>query len=147
MKPSFIVMRFALEFVTFFEKKTVRFFIVGLFGAIVEVLLFSGLVRVGFGILFGNFVAFHCAFALCFYLHYHYTYQRPYGGTRNVFNGFFKYAILMYAQLTVGSILILILSEKFDLMVEIAKVVQIGVVTPVGYAVQRLVIFRQREES
>jgi putative flippase GtrA len=147
MKPSLIVMRVAPEFATFFERKTARFFIVGVFGAIVEVLLFSGLVRVGFGILFGNFVAFHCAFALCFYLHYRYTYQRPYGGTRNVSNGFFQYAILMYAQLAVGSILILILVEKFDFIVEVAKVVQIGVVTPVGYAVQRLVIFRRREQS
>ena len=147
MKPNVIVIRIATEFASFFKIKTVRFIFVGILGAIVEVILFSGLVRIGFGILFGNFVAFHCAFALCFYLHYHHTYERPYGGIRNVFNGFFKYAILMYAQLTVGSILIFILVEKFDLMVEIAKVVQIGVVTPVGYAVQRLVIFRRREES
>lgn len=120
-----------------------RFLLVGVFGAIVELLIFSGLVRAGLGILYGNIVAFHCAFTICFFLHYYYTHQRPYKGTRSVTGGFVKYAGLMYAQLIFGTVLLFLLIDKFGWMVELAKIFQIGTVTPVSYAFQKLVIFRR----
>ena len=128
--------------ISFINQKTVRFILVGAIGAIVELVLFSGFVRVGLGILYSNFIAFHCAFALCFFLHYHYTYQRPYEGTRRIFGGFVQYAALMYVQLIIGSILLWFLIEKFYWIAEIAKIVQIGIVTPLSYIIQKLVIFK-----
>lgn len=125
---------------------TGRFILVGVLGAIIELLLFSGFVRAGLSVLYSNFIAFHCAFALCFFLHYHYTHQKPYEGFLSVAGGFAKYTGLMYVQLIVGSLLLWFLIDKLSWMAEFAKIVQIGVVTPVSYVVQKLVIF-QRETS
>lgn len=132
--------------IVFLNQTTARFILVGAIGAIVELLLFSGFVRVGLGILYSNFIAFHCAFALCFFLHYHYTYQKPYKGTRRVLSGFVQYAVLMYVQLIIGSILLWFLIDKLHWIAEIAKIVQIGIVTPLSYIIQKLFIFRWRKE-
>ena len=126
---------------------TLRFILVGVIGAIVELILFSGLVRTGRSILYSNVIAFHCAFALCYLLHYYYTHRKPYEGTQRVVGGFAKYAGLMYVQLLVGSLLLWFLIDKLSWMAEISKIVQIGVVTPVSYAVQKLVIFRVRSAN
>jgi putative flippase GtrA len=128
-----------------FNQTKVRFILVGLIGAIVEVILFSGFVRVDVRMVYSNFIAFHCAFFLCFFLHYHYTHQKPYYGKRKLVGSFFKYTALMYAQLILGSLLLWFLIEKLEWMVEISKIVQIGIVTPISYAVQKLIIFRLRE--
>jgi putative flippase GtrA len=133
--------------IAIFDQITVRFVLVGVIGAIVELVLFSGFVRAGIGILYSNFIAYHCAFFLCFFLHYHYTHQKPYEGKLKVAGGFIKYTGLMYAQLIVGSLLLWFLIDKLEWMVEISKVVQIGIVTPVSYAIQKLVIFRLRESK
>ena len=125
---------------------TGRFVLVGILGAIIELILFSGLVRAGLEILYSNFIAFHFAFALCFFLHYHYTHQKPYEGAHRIAGGFIKYAGLMYAQFIVGSLLLWFLIDKLGWIAEIAKIVQIGAVTPVSYIIQKLVVF-QREKS
>jgi putative flippase GtrA len=132
--------------IPFFNKTTIRFFLVGIIGAIFEIVLFSGSVRVGLGILYSNFIAFNCAFALCFFLHYYYTYQRPYEGIRRIFSGFVQYVALMYVQLIIGSILLWFLIEKLYWMAEIAKIIQIGLVIPLSYIIQKLIIFRWRRE-
>lgn len=121
---------------------TLRFILVGSVGAVVELTLFSGLIRVNLGIMTSNFIAFHCAFATCFFLHYYYTYKKPYSGKHKIASGFFKYAALMYAQLIVGTLLLWLLINKLGWMPEVAKVVQIGIVTPASYVVQKLIIFR-----
>lgn len=126
---------------------TVRFAMVGIIGAIVELTLFAELARIWDKVMMINFIAFHCAFAICFFLHYNYTYQRPYEGTRRIFGGFVQYAALMYVQLIIGSILRWFLIEKLYWMAEIAKFVQIGIVTPLSYFIQKLVIFRWRNEN
>jgi putative flippase GtrA len=131
--------------IAIFNNTTVRFVLVGVIGAIVELVLFSGFVRAGTGMIYSNFIAFHCAFFACFFLHYQYTYQKPYEGKHKVAGGFIKYTGLMYAQFIVGSLLLWILIDKLEWTVEISKVVQIGIVTPVSYAVQKLVIFRLRK--
>lgn len=128
--------------VTIFNQTTVRFILVGVLGAVVELILFSGLARAGLGIIYSNFIAFHCAFTLCFFLHYHYTYQRPYEGIQRILGGFTQYAALMYAQLIIGSIVLWLLIDKLCWIPEIAKVVQLGAVTPMSYLIQKLVIFR-----
>lgn len=125
-----------------FNQTTIRFFLVGALGAVVELLFFSGLTRAGLGIIYSNFIAFHCAFTLCFFLHYLYTYQKPYEGTQKIFGGFTQYAALMYAQLAIGSIVLWLLVDKLFWIPEIAKVVQIGAVTPMSYIIQKLIIFR-----
>jgi putative flippase GtrA len=128
------------------KRKLGRFILVGVVGAIVEIGFFSGLIQVGIGLILSNLIAFHFAFALCFYLHYHYTHQKPYEGTRKVFGGFVKYAGLMYAQLIVGTLLLWFFIDKLGWIPEVAKTAQIGIVTPASYIIQKLIIFRRRVE-
>ncbi|MEO6147405.1 MAG: GtrA family protein [Sulfuriferula sp.] len=126
-----------------FRNTTVRFILVGAIGAIVELIVFLELVKVQHGIVFSNIVAFHIAFALCYFLHYYYTHQIPFVGKRNVISGFLKYAGLMYVQLFLGSLLLWLLINKLMWAPYVAKIIQIGAVTPIGYVIQKLVIFRR----
>lgn len=125
------------------EGKKIRFVIVGLLGAIIELILFSELVRTGLGVASSNFLAFHCAFLICFFLHYYYTHQKRYAGVHIIAGGLIKYAALMYVQLFVGTILLWILIDKYGWVAEFAKITQIGVVTPVSYVVQKYFIFNE----
>lgn len=127
----------------FFVNSTVRYFFVGAIGAIVEIFLFMVFIRAGGQIVYSNIIAFHCAFALCYFLHYYYTHQKPYEGARNVISGFLKYAGLMYTQLFAGSILLWFLINNLGWQPGVSKILQIGVVTPIGYIVQKLLIFRR----
>jgi putative flippase GtrA len=131
--------------ITIFNQTTIRFFGVGVVGAILELVLFSVLVRAGTGMIYSNFIAFHCAFFLCFFLHYRYTYQKPYEGNSNVIGGFIKYTGLMYAQLILSSLLLWFLINKLEWKTEISKFVQIGLVTPVSYAIQKMAIFQVKK--
>lgn len=125
------------------EGKKVRFVVVGLVGAIIELILFSELIRTGLGVAPGNFMAFHCAFLICFFLHYYYTHQKRYAGVHIIAEGLIKYAGLMYVQLFVGTILLWILIDQYGWVAEFAKITQIGVVTPVSYVVQKYFIFNE----
>lgn len=125
-------------------KTTARFVFVGVIGATVELTMFSCLISIDGKVMLSNIIAFHCAFAICFILHYYYTHKKPYVGKYKIAIGFFKYSGLMYAQLMVGTLLLWLLINKLGWMPEVAKVAQIGIVTPVSYAVQKLVIFRMR---
>ena len=126
-----------------FREKRVRFIIVGVIGATVELILFSKFMSSDLGVSISNFLAFHFAFVLCFFLHYLYTHQKPYVGTRMIINGLIKYTGLMYAQLFVGTILLWVLIDKFGWVAEYAKFMQICVVTPISYVIQRHAIFRK----
>jgi len=119
---------------------------VGIFGAVVELTVFSIFVNLSVNVIYTNIISFHSAFVICFFLHYYYTYQKPYVGIYKVAGGFLKYFGLMYAQLIIGTLLIWLLIYKFELMPEVAKIIQIGIVTPVSYAVQKLSIFRTIRE-
>jgi putative flippase GtrA len=141
-KPSLDSLNMISTKIAVFNQATVRFVLVGVIGAIVELVLFSGFVRAGTGIMYSNFIAFHCAFFMCFFLHHKYTFQKTYQGKHKVAGDFIKYTGLMYAQFILGSLLLWFLIDKLEWMLEISKVVQIGIVTPVSYAVQKLVIFR-----
>jgi putative flippase GtrA len=125
------------------ENSTVRFVLVGVLGAVVELFLFSGAIWIGLGIVFSNFFAFHCAFIFCYTLHYFYTHKKPFVGRKNILNGFFKYAVLMYGQLFVGSLLLLLLINDFNWMPGLAKIFQICLVTPLGFLIQKLIIFKR----
>jgi putative flippase GtrA len=131
----------------FFRSATLRFISVGIFGAILELMLFSTLMNVGLGILSSNFIAFHCAFILCFFLHYYYTHHKPYVGKRMIAGAFFQYTFLMYMQLVIGTFLLWLLIDKLAWVAEIAKVVQIGIVTPLSYVVQKRIVFRAKRTS
>lgn len=123
--------------------KKVRFIVVGIIGAIIELILFSELVRAGLGVASSNFLAFHSAFLFCFFLHYYYTHQKRYAGAHAIAEGLIKYVALMYVQLFVGTILLWILIDKYGWVLEFAKITQIGVVTPVNYVVQKYLIFNE----
>lgn len=128
---------------TFSLTTTTRYVFVGVIGAICELALFSGLVRIGLGVLNSNFLAFHGAFILCFFLHHHYTYQRLFTSIRPLTRDFLKFAGLMYAQLIIGTLLVWFLIDQLSWVTEVAKVIQIVIVTPISYVVQRVFVFRQ----
>ena len=128
------------------EGRKLRFVVVGLIGATIEIILFSVLVRAGLGVSFSNFLAFHCAFLICFFLHYYFTHQKRYNGMHVIVGGLLKYAGLMYVQLLVGTVLLWLLIEKYGWVAEFAKIAQIGVVTPVSYLVQKYFIFSENKK-
>jgi putative flippase GtrA len=123
--------------------RVVRFVLVGVFGAFVELGLFSVLLAAKIGVVLSNVVAFHVAFALCFALHYVYTHQYPFSGWRIFLRGFVRYAALMYGQLAFGTILLWLLIDKTGLVGEVAKLVQIAIGTPLGYLIQKNLIFQR----
>lgn len=124
--------------------KIVRFLLVGIFGAIIELGLFSVLFDAGLGVVPANVVAFHVAFATCFFLHFIYTHSFSISDRRFFIRGFMKYAALMYGQLGFGTLLLWLLIDKVGCIAEIAKLLQIAIVTPFGYLIQKLLIFRRQ---
>lgn len=125
--------------------RVVRFVLVGVFGATVELGLFSVLLAAQLGIVVANIVAFHIAFALCFALHFFYTHRYSFSERHFFLRGFVSYATLMYGQLAFGTLLLWLLIDKAGLAGELAKLLQIAVVTPVGYLIQKTLIFQKPE--
>jgi putative flippase GtrA len=126
---------------------TIRFILVGGAGALIEIGLFSLFLRNGIGMVASNILAFHIAFAICYFLHLHFTYRQPFARKRDIAAGFVKYAFLMYCQLAVGTLLLWLMIRQLDWIPELSKVIQIGIVTPVSFIVQKLVIFRARKNK
>ena len=126
---------------------TMRYILVGVLGAIIETALFAYLFRLGFGIAASNVVAFHVAFITCYFLHYYYTHSKPFEGNSALVNGLGKYTVLMYGHLIIGSVLLWLLIQKFGLNVDLAKIVQVGIVTPGSYVVQKTAIFRSSRRT
>ena len=133
-----MVRRFALDNVVF------RYVLVGLFGALLEVILFTIMFNSSFSVIVSNVIAFHIAFICCYFLHYYFTHKKPYEGGINVVNGFLMYMVLMYSQLIVGTMLLFILIEKVGVLPMLAKVSQILIVTPIGFFIQKKLIFKKR---
>lgn len=124
--------------------KAARYVLVGGgIGAIVEFLLFVALTRLGGGLQASNLVAFHGAFLLCYVLHYHYTYERPYAGTRSISAGLAKYAALVYFQLLLGALLLWFFIERLLRRPDASKFVQMALVMPASYFIQKALIFRR----
>ena len=119
-----------------------RYIFVGVLGAIVEMTLFAFLFRLDVGIVISNIAAFHVAFIMCYFFHYYYTHRKPFEGKSALANGLVKYTILMYGQLIIGSILLWILIKKFGLDADFSKIIQICIVTPGSYMIQKSAIFR-----
>ena len=122
----------------------IRFLIVGFIGALIELILFSTLLKTHLTISISNFLSFHISFVICFLLHYLYTYQKSYVITRIAFSSLIKYTGLMYVQLFLGTILLWMLIDKFGWRAEYAKFMQMCILTPISYIVQRYLIFRDK---
>jgi putative flippase GtrA len=122
-------------------KTTLRFFLVGIIGAIVEFLLFSYLIKSDCDVMLSNLIAFHFAFITCFLLHYSYTYTKPYSKKRKLANYFIKYVVLMYSQLIIGSLLIWFLINRIGRLPEFAKFSQMIIIIPISFFVQKNRIF------
>lgn len=120
-----------------------RFISVGITGAIVELGLFSFMLASGIDLVIANVVAFHVAFTICFALHFIYTHRYSLSDRQFFARGFLGYAALMYAQLGVGTLLLWLLITKGGCIGEVAKVLQIGVIMPISYLIQKIVIFRR----
>jgi putative flippase GtrA len=123
-----------------------KFILVGITGAAIEIIVFSAMIRFQAGTLISNVVAFHLAFVTCFFLHHHFTYCQPTNRTRDALKAFFQYALLMYWQLVLGTALLWLLIDRLHWVPEISKVIQIAVVTPMSYLVQRVIIFKKRKD-
>jgi len=125
------------------DKKILRYQIVGAIGACFELALFSIFASVQFGILWSNFAAFHFAFILCFILHYFYTHENLIFKSDRFLCAFIKYVVLMYTLFFFGTILLWLFIERIGINVELAKFLQIGIITPFGYLFQKYLIFKK----
>ena len=114
---------------------------VGLFGAFIEWYAFLLLTTVVKSILIANIIAFHLAFLTCFFLHHFFTYKLPYSGLYNLIKGLSKFGFLMYAQLFVGSIFLFLMIKYAPFSMAVSKVLQIGLLVPVSYMIQKKFIF------
>lgn len=123
-----------------------RYVFVGVVGALIELGIFSILVKLHTGIVLSNVVAFHCAFALCYFLHFTYTHEHPLSETKFFARGFMKYAALMYTQLAFGTWMLWVLINQMHWIDEIAKMTQIVAVTPLSYVIQKTFIFRKSKK-
>jgi putative flippase GtrA len=122
--------------------KTVRFIFVGGVGAVLETSIFILMFDRGVQLYLSNIIAFHIAFFVCYFLHLNYTHSKPFSTRNAVLAGFVKYSLLMYFQLFIGTALLSALIESLGINPLIAKLFQIGIVTPLGYLVQSIYIFR-----
>jgi putative flippase GtrA len=121
----------------------IRYILVGIFGFIIEFGLFSFFMRMNISISKSNFLAFNTALFICFVLHFSYTYQYTISDRKFFFRGFTKFLALMYVQLAFGTVLLWFLIDKIGLLGDLAKLLQIAVVTPLGYLVQKNLIFQE----
>jgi putative flippase GtrA len=122
-------------------KTTLRFFLVGIIGAIVEFSLFSYLIKSDNKVMLSNLIAFHVAFITCFFLHYSYTYMKLFSKKHKLANYFIKYVVLMYSQLLIGSLLIWFLINRIGWLPEVAKISQMILIMPISFFVQKIGIF------
>ncbi|MBD3648765.1 MAG: GtrA family protein [Pseudomonadales bacterium] len=130
-------------FALFLDQTTFKYLIVGIIGAIIELSVFSLMIRYGIGLVISNILAFHLAFLACYFLHYEYTHGRPFEGIFELSNGLIKYATLMYSQLVVGTALLWILIEELSIGPDLSKLLQLALITPISYLIQRKFIFRR----
>jgi putative flippase GtrA len=121
--------------------QAVRYLLVGVLGLIIELLLFSLFYRLGLGIILGNLLSFQIALTVCFMLHYRYTYRVLHKSFRDALNYYFKYTSLMYIQALIGTVLLYGFIEFLLLQPELAKIIQIAIVTPISYIYQKTKIF------
>lgn len=124
------------------DRKPVRYVLVGGVGAVIETVLFSGFIALGLNLVGSNFLAFHFAFVTCYFLHRRYTHGQPPAGRRKLALGLTKYAAVMYGQLSVGYYLLWIFMTKAGLPPGISKLLQIALVTPAAYFLQKKMVFR-----
>lgn len=122
-------------------RTTLRFFLVGIIGAFIELHLFSYLIKIEYEVMLSNIVAFHCAFITCFFLHYFYTHMKTFIEKRKLANKFIKYVILMYSQLLIGSFLLWFLINEIGWLPEVAKLAQVIFIIPISYFIQKTKIF------
>ena len=119
-----------------------RYLVVGLIGLFVEVALFTIFLSMQLGILKSNFLAFHLAFGSCFILHYFYTNKNSSFDLGSFSVGLIKYATLMYILFLFGTLQLWLFIEKTGLNGGVAKVLQLGINTPIAYWVQKNIIFK-----
>ncbi len=106
-------------------------------GALIEVALFELFFNIKLAIYISNFLAFNMAFIACYFMHHNYTHKKPFEGAREKIGGFIKYATLMYAQYAVGTCILVLMINYLEINTLISKVVQIAIVVPIGYIVQK----------
>lgn len=122
----------------------VRFILVGIVGASIEVVVYLALLQIGFFYLICNFVGYHLAIITTFFLHRTYTFSLSDAPRKHLFQRFYKYILLMYMQLAIGSFLLLIFVELLLLDELISKFVQMLAVIPASYLAQKIFIFSEK---
>ena len=122
----------------------VRFILVGIVGASIEIVAYLTLLNVGFFYLICNLVGYHLAIVSTFFLQGVYTFPLSNTLEKHLFLRFCKYVLFMYVQLAIGSVLLLICVELLMFDEWISKFIQMLVVVPVSYLGQKIFIFSEK---
>ena len=120
----------------------IKFVLIGCIGASIELFAYAILVKLGIFYFICNLIGYHIAIISTFYLHNFYTFS----GTKALQSAFIlrfvKYISLMYAQLLMGSGLLILFIEYFVLGELVSKIIQMLIVVPTSYFFQKLMIFK-----
>lgn len=120
----------------------VRYFFVGIFGAILEFFIFQKLINCKYSILISNLFSFHSSVIACYLLHFYVTHG---ASKRNgIISKFFRYITLMYVQFIFGSVILWGFINYIEFGVEVSKLMQIALVTPISYLIQKFFIFTRK---
>lgn len=128
----------------YIASRKIRFLLVGGIGALIEVALFELFFSIKLTIYLSNFLAFNIAFLTCYIMHHNYTHKKPFEGARAKIEGFIKYATLMYAQYAVGTDILVLMINYLEINTLISKVMQIAIVVPIGYIIQKKIFKSKR---
>jgi|GEM_PF-3011045 len=137
-----MIVKFAHFFL--FDKKaqSLRYLVIGGLGAVIEILLFTLLFRFGLSLFVANICAFQLALTFCFVCHYFFTYQVDAFSVTIFLEKYGKFCLLMYIQFIAGMGLLYFFVNLLGGSDWSSKALQIGIVTPVSYFVQKRKIFR-----
>ena len=119
-----------------------KYLLVGFLGAILEYIGFLALIRFKYSILASNVISYHLALVVCYILHFFFTHRMV--KKNGIINRFVRYLFLMYFQFFLGLIVLIYFIEYIEFEIEISKLMQIILVTPLSYLVQKTFIFNSR---
>lgn len=119
-----------------------KFVMIGSVGASIEIVTYALLIQLGLFYFLSNAVGYHLAIISTFFLHGFYTFSVSKMSQNSLFARFCKYILLMYAQLAVGTLLLIVFVEYLMLGELISKIIQMLVVIPASYFSQKMIIFK-----
>jgi putative flippase GtrA len=123
------------------NKQKYRYLLVGGLGALLEVLVFFIVYNFSDNLVFSNFIAFNLAVLMTFLLHDFFTYRT--NSRQFEFHKIIKFFGFMYFQFFLSTGMLMYILEVVHYSI-IAKLIQIVLITPISYYIQKKLIFRKR---